>query len=331
MYIMKILVTGGLGGIGSVVSKGLVEKGYDVVVFDLKNKKNENVAKNQGFKTIWGDMRNFDELKDAVKNIDVVIHMAFVLQPKSEQDIVYSRAVNVGGTENLIKAINDENPDIKMIFISSTTIYGITKDETPPIKLDHPIKPVVEYSKHKVECEKIVKKLIKNYVILRFSEVGHFQIGGTDFEYMYRLPVDQRTEFLHAEDAATAVINSISLFDKIKGETFIISGGKQNQVILYDRITVTCKKAYGLNPPPKSKFSKKPYPFDWYDSTRSQEILSYQSKSVYDYAEDIKNNLVYNPRLIRFFAPFIEVFIYNKYLSQIFKFYLDYHYEKQKK
>jgi len=328
---MKILVTGGMGGIGSELTKKLVREKFDVVVFDLKNKKNENfVKKNHGFITCWGDLRNFNDVRNSVKDVDLVIHMAFVLQPGSEVDTIYSRSVNVGGTENLIKAINKENPNIKMIFISSTTIYGITKDETPPINLNHPIEPVVEYSKHKVECEKIIKESIKNYVILRFSEVNHFQVNGTDFEYMYRLPYDQRTEFLHVEDAALAVVNSVKKFDKISGETFIISGGKQNQVIHYERLKILFGEAYGLNPPPKYKFTKKAYPFDWYNSDKSQKILNYQNKSVHDYAMDIKKNLVFNPKMIRFFSPIIELFLYNKILSQIYKLIFDYYYEKQK-
>ena len=330
-YIMKILVTGGMGGIGSEVTKKLVKEGYEVVVFDIKNKKNEIFAeKNKGFKAVLGDIRNFDEVRESVKGVDVVIHMAFVLQPKSEIDTVYSRAVNVGGTENLIKAINEENPDIKLIFISSTTIYGITKDETPPISLDHPIDPVVEYSRHKVECEKIIKKAIKNYVILRFSEVGHFQVSGTDFEYMYRLPCDQRTEFMHAKDAATAVVNSVAIFDKINGETFIISGGKKNRLIHYDRIKTVFNEAYGLSAPPKSKFTEKPYPFDWYESDRSQKLLKYQKRSIHDYAKDLRKNLSYNYRLVKFFSPIIELVIYNRILSPIYRLIFNYYYEHNK-
>lgn len=328
---MKILVTGGMGGIGSFVTKKLVEEGHDIVVFDLKTKKNEIFAKkNPYFTPYFGDLRNYEDIRGAVKNVDFVIHMAFVLQPLSEIDKKYSREVNVGGTIKLFKAINEENPNIKLIFISSTTIYGITKDEKPPIKLNHKIKPVVDYSKHKVECEKIVKQLIKNFVILRFSEVGHFQISGSDFEYMYRLPCDQRTEFLHAEDAATAVVNSVKKFNKINGETFIISGGKQNQVKHYERLKIVLGEAYGLTPPPKSKFTKKPYPFDWYESDRSQKILKYQNKSIYDFAQDYKKILPYNPKMVKFFAPIVEFIIYNRYLAPIYRLIFNYYYQHNK-
>ncbi len=326
---MRILVTGGAGGIGSIVAKKLIRKGEKVFVFDLKNNKNLNFAnKNKNINFIWGDIRKFEDIKKAIKNIDLVIHIAFVLQPESEIDTKYSRDVNVNGTKNLIDSINEENPKIKLIFISSTTIYGITKDEKPPILKEHEIKPVVEYSRHKAECEAIIKKNIKNFVILRFSEVGHFQFSWSDFEYMYRLPYNQRTEFLHAEDAATAIINSI-YSNKVLRKILVISGGKQNQFYHYDRIKLVYNVAYGLNPPPKKKFTNKPYPLDWYDTSESQNLLNYQSKTIYDYANDIKKNLVFNPKIIKFFAPIIELFIYNVILSQIFKLIFNYYYEHQ--
>jgi len=330
MINMKILITGGAGGIGSIVAKRLIKRNEEVVVFDLETNKNLHFAnQNKKIKYIWGDIRNIKDVKKAVKGIDVVVHIAFILQPKSEIDTKYSRDVNVNGTKKLFDEVNKENPNIKVIFISSTTIFGITKDEKPPIKKDHEIKPVVEYSKHKAECEILVKKYIKNYVILRFSEVGHFQFNWSDFEYMYRIPVNQRTEFLHAEDAATAVVNSI-YSKKALGKILVISGGKQNQVYHYDRIKLVYQTAYGLNPPPKKKFTKKPYPLDWYDTSESQNLLNYQSKTIYDYANDIKETLVYNPKIIRFFAPVIELFLYNRIFSQLYKLIFDYYYEKQK-
>lgn len=324
---MKILVTGGTGGVGSVLSQRLIEKNYDVVMLTQDNLKNRIFAdKNKDIKFVWGDIRNFNDTEAAVKNVDVVIHLAFVLQPKSEEETDYSRDVNVNGTKNLINAINNENRKIKLIFSSSTTVYGITRNEKPPITLDHGINPVVEYSKHKVECEKLIKDSIENYVILRFSEIGHFQFSATDFEYIYRLPVCQRTEFLHVEDAATALINSIDC-DEIIGKTLIISGGKKNQLIHYERVKYVNKKAYGLGPPPKKRFTKKPYPLDWYDTSESQKILKYQKRTIDDYVEDIKNNLAFNPFIIRFFAPIINLVIYSKILSPIYKLVLNYYYE----
>jgi len=254
--------------------------------------------------------------------------LAFLLQPKSEKDTVLSKSINVGGTKNLIEALNKENPDILFVFSSSTTVYGITKNEQPPISLNHPIKPVVEYSRHKVKCEKLIKNYLKNYVILRLSEVSHYQINGTDFEYIYRLPCDQRSEFLHVEDAATALINSLNC-KKAIGKTFIISGGKKNQYTHYERLKIVYKKAYGLTPPPKKRFTKDPYPLDWYDTAESEKILKYQKRTLHDFADDIKNNLAFNPKLIRFFAPIIELIIYNKIFSPIYKTIFNYYYVKQ--
>jgi len=70
-------------------------------------------------KFFWGNIVNFDQVRKAVKGVDVVIHLAFIIPPKSENNPGIARQVNLGGTKNVIRAIKDTNPSPKLIFTSS--------------------------------------------------------------------------------------------------------------------------------------------------------------------------------------------------------------------
>jgi len=103
---MKVLITGGLGNIGQQVTTELVKDSFEVRVFDLKNKKNLKTAKkmkNVGF--FWGDITKEEDVKNALKDIDLVVHLAFIIPKISSTGIDIEKApkiaekINVQGTK----------------------------------------------------------------------------------------------------------------------------------------------------------------------------------------------------------------------------------------
>ncbi len=76
---MRILVTGGCGGIGQILTRRLMEEGHKVKVFALPKRKNRRFAlKNKEMKFFWGNIINLDQVRNAMKGMDAVTHLAFI-------------------------------------------------------------------------------------------------------------------------------------------------------------------------------------------------------------------------------------------------------------
>jgi len=137
---MKVLVTGGLGFIGSHLCKQLVDQGFHVLCFDnLLRGKLENVSEivkqpNVNFEFIKGDLLNFDDVIMAVTDVDVIYHLGAIVGVKHYvENPLKVIEVNVLGTHNLLEAARKKDVS-KLIFASTSEIYG--KNMNMPLKED---------------------------------------------------------------------------------------------------------------------------------------------------------------------------------------------------
>jgi nucleoside-diphosphate-sugar epimerase len=102
----------------------------------------------------------------------------------------------------------------------------------------------------------------------------------------FSIPLENRIEFVHPEDVALAILNGVKNFNKVKGNTLVIAGGPSQQ-ILYQEMLRAVFQPMGLPLPPRHKFTKEPYDLDWYDTSRSQELLQFQRRNLADYSRDM--------------------------------------------
>ena len=188
---MQILVTGGLGYIGSHTSVLLLEKGYDIVVVDDLSNSNIEVLDNI-FK-ITSKKPAFEKIdlkdKKAVSKLfsdhtfDGIIH--FAAHKSVNESVNYPEKYfsnNVGSLENIIAEIKLlENP-INFIFSSSCTVYG--QADSMPINESFPLKKAESpYGESKKICEEILKKLnnskhsFKNITLRYFNPIGAHPTG----------------------------------------------------------------------------------------------------------------------------------------------------------
>ena len=164
---MKFVVTGGAGFVGSNIVRLLISQGHSVVVIDnlVKGKKTnlETVLNKIEFHEI--DIRDFESLKDILKNIDGVFHQAAltVVQDSFEKPEEYHE-VNVIGTENIFKLANQNN--FKVVYASSSSVYGHKK--TMPITEDSMREPINPYGETKLQDE---------YLFDKYSKIGTKIIG----------------------------------------------------------------------------------------------------------------------------------------------------------
>ncbi len=149
----KILVTGGAGYIGSITVKQLLEKGFDVVVFDnLVNGHNTNVS----CPLVVGDLTDKESLFKSLEGyeFDGVIHFAaYTLPGESMQNPYKYFHANLQGGLNLLELMKKKNiPSI--IFSSTCALYGYPKHL--PVSEDEEKKPESVYGESKLLFERIL-------------------------------------------------------------------------------------------------------------------------------------------------------------------------------
>lgn len=173
---MKVFVTGGSGYIGSVVVKRLVERGYDVTVFDnLERGHRCNV--DPAAKLIVGDLRNAAEIDAAMESVrpDAVMHFAaYALVGESMADPMMYFRNNVGGGVNLFAAM-EKAGCARIIFSSTCATYG--QPETLPIEETMPQRPTNPYGQSKLMFEQMCGWLQDNKG-LRPTFLRYFNAAG---------------------------------------------------------------------------------------------------------------------------------------------------------
>jgi nucleoside-diphosphate-sugar epimerase len=157
--IQNILITGNLGYIGSVLAPELTKKfkvtGLDIGYF--KNCSLENDKKLKNFRQIYRDIRKIKE--EDLKNIDCIIHLAALSNdPLGQFNRKITYDINYLGTVKLAKLAKKIGVK-KFIFISSQSIYGISKKDQFLDEYKSKKNPVTAYAKSKMLSEKFLKKI----------------------------------------------------------------------------------------------------------------------------------------------------------------------------
>ena len=156
MKFKKILITGGAGYVGSVLTQELVNLGYKVTVLDLMIYGEDVLQKNKNLKIIKGDIRDQNLLNEIIPSHDVVIHLACISNdPSFELNPTLGKSINLDSFSPLVQI--SKNSGVKrFIYASSSSVYGIKKEKD--VHEDMSLNPLTDYSKYKMECENILLK-----------------------------------------------------------------------------------------------------------------------------------------------------------------------------
>lgn len=209
---MHILITGGAGYFGSLLTEELLRQGHQCRVFDL----NDLDETPDGVEVIRGDIRDEEAVRAACTGIDVVHHNVAQVPLAKDKQLFHS--VNYGGTANLLKASLEAGVG-KVIYTSSSAVFGIP--ESNPVNEQTRPNPMEAYGKAKYEaeslCQDFIQKgldvsIVRPRTIMGHGRLGIFQIL---FEWVrdgYNVPVlgsgDNIYQFVHADDLAAACIKA---------------------------------------------------------------------------------------------------------------------------
>jgi UDP-glucose 4-epimerase len=272
---MRILITGGSGFVGHHITEELLNRGYNVAVFDIKEPKFRS-------EFIKGDITDYQDVEQAVKEGDVILHLTALAKPGLvEEDPVPAINVNVNGTMNVIKAAI-ENKAKKIIYSSTGSVYAI--DAKMPIDENSPTVPYTMYGLTKLWGEQLLAyyKSKMPYAILRYPNVygpGKPWGPGTFLSMLKKKDVPtifsgkQQNDFTYIGDVVQANVKAIER--DVEG-VFNIGTGKARSVL--DLFNASAK-ALGSDIKPKIEPAKSTdFALFVYDISKAKKELGYEPR-----------------------------------------------------
>jgi len=161
MKYSSILITGGAGYVGSMLTEILLSKGYNVIIYDACYFGTDHLPKdNIKLKLIKADIRDTETFKQACTDVDVVIHLACISNdPSFELDENLSKSINYDCFEPMVIAAKSKKVK-RFIYASSSSVYGVSDKDN--VTEDHPLVPLTLYNKFKGLCEPLLIKHLDN-------------------------------------------------------------------------------------------------------------------------------------------------------------------------
>lgn len=246
----KVLVTGGAGFIGSHLVDRLMTNGHKVTVFDnLSNGSLKNLQpwlNNERFRFIKGDLKKPRDVEEAVKNAELVFHLAANPEVRvGETDPSIHFQENLLATFNLLEAMRKSSSAKTFIFFSTSTVYGEAKILPTPEDYGPSI-PISTYGASKLGCEALASSYAHTFglrtLILRIANiVGSRANHGVIIDFINKLKTNpkkleilgdgtQKKSYLHIEDFIDATLHLTSRFIKDRKKADIYNVGSADQV-----------------------------------------------------------------------------------------------------
>ena len=246
---MKILITGGAGYLGSILTRNLL-KNHEVIVYDnlMYNQTSlVDLCHHKNFTFHYGDVRQWNELRPLVEKSDVVIPLAALVGfPSCEQDKELATSINTTQIKNIVDILS---PNQRILYPNTNSGYGSRMegmvDET------NSLTPISHYGVTKCESENYVLEN-SNGITFRLATVfgtsGRMRLDLLVNEFVYKLLTDkyitifEKTfirNFIHIQDVSSAFEFMIENYDKYQGQIFNVglSDTNINKKELVERAT----------------------------------------------------------------------------------------------
>ena len=179
------MVTGGAGFLGARIVRELIQRGEEVVCFDLAPPRANLVPYLDKISVYRGDVTQIPHLLEAVNtyNVRKIIHMAALLPPDTEDRPHFGMLVNIQGTNNVFEVARWTGVE-RVVYASSIAVYGVQESfGERPVNEDDLPRPINVYGMTKAANDFAAAKYIDNYGMdlrgVRICTVfGHGRVTG---------------------------------------------------------------------------------------------------------------------------------------------------------
>jgi len=229
---MKILVTGGAGYIGSILTPYLLDQGHEVTILDnfmFKQNSLLDACHRKSFNVIRGDVRDSELVIGNLKNHDVIIPLAGIVgAPACKRDVRLAKEVNLEAVKTIVSHASSQQI---ILFPVTNSGYGIGQTE---IYCDEntPLNPISLYGQTKVEAEKILLDA-GNAVTFRLATVfgasPRMRMDLLVNDFVYRAFSDRfivlfeshfKRNYIHIRDVSHVFGFAMDNYNKMRGQTY---------------------------------------------------------------------------------------------------------------
>lgn len=230
---MKVLVTGGAGYLGSVITETLLDNGYHVTCLDKLIFNQVSLLQhtsNPNFKFVYGDVRNEELLERLCNEADVIIPLAAIVGfPACDADPQLAKEVNFKQIFNIVKFTKGK--DKKILYPNTNSGYGIGAGQTECTE-ESPLNPISVYGNTKCAAENFLRANT-DAIIFRLATVfGVSPRMRTDLlvnDFTYKAITDKyivvfektfKRNFIHIKDVANAFLFMLKNYETYRAEIF---------------------------------------------------------------------------------------------------------------
>ena len=250
----RVLVTGGLGYIGSVLCEQLLAAGHRVTALDnlsfgTGQQGVFHLCANPDFDFVQGDVRDEACMRSALRSADTVVHLAAIVgAPACDRDPLLTTSVNLESVRLLNRL---RSPDQLVLYPNTNSGYGATSGKAFCTE-ESPLEPISLYGRTKVEAERVLLSEGRT-VAFRLATVfgmsprmrldllvNHFVYAAVTDGTLVLFEKDFKRNFVHVRDVADAMLHAIGHADAMSGNVYNL--GLDSANLSKEELALTVKK-----------------------------------------------------------------------------------------
>jgi|TARA_B110000261_G_scaffold141138_1_gene161605 nucleoside-diphosphate-sugar epimerase len=227
----RVLITGGSGYLGSVITEKLLKNNYEVTILDnlMYNQTSSIIfSHDKNFEFIYGDVRNKELLENLVFDFDIIIPLAAIVGfPACDRDKELATAINYEHVRYICELVEGSN--VKVVYPNTNSGYGIGVDGE--CTEESPLNPLSHYGVTKVKAESEVLKIggISVRLATVFGTSPRMRMDLLVNEFVYKALTDKYItifeknfvrNYIHIRDVANVFLFMIEDYETHSGEVF---------------------------------------------------------------------------------------------------------------